>query len=221
EIRGQVSGRFDLDHERQIAAPDGGQQFLAGLNRTFRPAMLLGFETIHVYREFRGRDHVRKENEFPAGELSPVTEVEILGERVVLPAARFIDARASPETGGAIEIEKPAAPAARGLLEQQMPVEEHGLDPREQRVTAIQMTPPRLDHSDLGVGEEMDRALQQIGLGHEVSVEDTDVFALGGGEPDLESASLETGPVRAVDLLDVNAAALQVCPAGCGQFSRI
>src|SRR5207237_8488080 len=101
---------------------------------TFRPAMLLRFKAGHVDGELRRRDYVRKENEFPAGELGSVTEVEIFGECVVLPAARFIDARPTPEASGAIEIEKAPAAAARRLLQQQVAVEEHRLDTGEEGV---------------------------------------------------------------------------------------
>src|SRR5256886_7889202 len=93
--------------------------------------MLLGLEAVHVDRQLRWRDHIGQENEFPTGELRAVTPVEILGEGVVLPAARFIDARTPPETGGTVEIEKTSAATARSLLQQKMAIEEHRLDPRE------------------------------------------------------------------------------------------
>src|SRR3977135_4044673 len=119
--------------------------------------MLLGLEAVHVDRQFRRRDHIGKENEFPTGELRAVTKVEVLSKGVVLPAPSFIDTRPAPETSGAVEIEKPSAAAARGLLQQEMPIEEHRLDARKQGVAAVQMTPARLDHPDFRIGEEMDR----------------------------------------------------------------
>src|SRR5438067_5650066 len=141
--------------------------------------MLLGLEAVHVDRQLRRRDHIGQENEFPTGELRAVTQIEILGEGVVLPAARLIDARPAPETGGAVEIEKTSAAAARGLLQQKMAIEEHRLDPREQGVAAVQMTPARLDHPDLRIGEEMDRLFEQVRIRDKIRVQDADELAVG------------------------------------------
>ena len=78
----------------------------------------------------------------------------------MLPPARFFDAGLAPQPRGAIEIEKPPAAAPGRLLEQKMPVQKHGLHLREQRVTAIQMAPARLDHANFRVGEIMDRPVK-------------------------------------------------------------
>src|ERR1043166_5172240 len=131
EVRGEMRRRFDLDHKRDRTAPDRGHQFFAGLDRAFRPAMLLRLEAVHVDRQLGGRDHVREENKFPARQLRAVAEVEVFGQRVVLPAACFIDAGTPPETCGSVEIEKASAAAARGLLKEEMAVEEHCLDASE------------------------------------------------------------------------------------------
>ncbi len=80
--------------------------------------MLLRFETVHVDRQFRRGHYVGEKNKFPARQLSAVAKIEIFAKRVMLPAARFLDAGASPETGRAIEIKKASAPAARGLFQQ-------------------------------------------------------------------------------------------------------
>src|SRR6476659_5020342 len=100
--------------------------------------MLLRLEAVHIDRQFRRGDYVRQKNKFPARQLRAITQVKIFRQRIVLPATRFIDARAAPEPGRAVEIEKTSAPAARCLLEQEMAVEEHRLHPRKQRITAIQ-----------------------------------------------------------------------------------
>ena len=168
--------------ERQLAPPNRRQQFFAGLDRTFRPAMLLRLEAVHVHRQLRRRDDVGKEDKFPARELRAVTQIQILRQRVVLPAAGLFDARPPPETGRSVEIEKAAAAAARGLFEQEMAIEKHRLHPREQRVAAIQMAPARLDHPHLRIGKEIDRLAQQIRRRNKIRIENTDEFALGGGQ---------------------------------------
>src|SRR2546423_2919819 len=221
EVRGQVCGRFDLDDERKRAAPDGGQQFLAGLDRAFRPAMLLGFETVHVDRQLGRRDNIRQENKFPASELRAIAQVEIFGQSVVLPPARFADARPTPESGGSVEIEKAAAAAASRLLEEQMALEGPRPDAGEQRIAAIKMSPTRLDHADLRIGKEMDRALQEVRVRDEIRVEDADELAFSRGQPSLERARLEARPVGSVDQVDIEPSVLQGRHAGGRQLLGI
>src|SRR5882724_9195646 len=80
-----MPGRFELDRKRKLAAPDRGQQLLAGLNRTFRPAMLLRLEAVHVHRQLGWSDNICKINKLPAHELGAITKVEILAQRISLP----------------------------------------------------------------------------------------------------------------------------------------
>ena len=99
--------------------------------------MLLRLEAIHVHRQL-GRSHdVRKIDKFPAYELGAIAEIEILAQRVILPASALLDTRTSPESGRSIEIEKTAAAAASGLLQQKVSVQKDRLHAREQRITAI------------------------------------------------------------------------------------
>src|SRR5215472_9139498 len=151
-----MSRCFELNRKRKLAAPDCRQQLLARLNRTFGPAMLLRLEAVHVHRQLGGSDHIRKVNEFPARELGAIAKVEILAQRVRLPASALLDARTSPETGSPIEIEKPPATAARGLLKQEVPVQKDRLHPRQQRIPTIQMPPAGLDHSYFWISEKVD-----------------------------------------------------------------
>ena len=53
--------------------------------------MLLRFEAVHIHRQLGRRDHVRQKDKFPARQLSAVTKIEIFGQRVVLPAAGFLE----------------------------------------------------------------------------------------------------------------------------------
>ena len=94
--------------------------------------MLLRLERVHLDRHFRRRHHVGQEDEAPAAQLRAVAEVEVLGQRVVLPSAGVGDRFTPPHARGPVEVEEAAAAAARRLLEQQMAVQEHGLHPREQ-----------------------------------------------------------------------------------------
>src|SRR5437660_9029906 len=122
--------------------------------------MLLRLEAVHVYRQFRRSYNVRKINEFPARQLGAIAEIEILAQCIILPASALFDTGTPPETGRSIEIEKPAAAAARGLLQQKVSVQKDRLHTREQRISAIQMSPSGLDHSHFRVSEVIDGSLQ-------------------------------------------------------------
>ena len=79
--------RFRLDVERLIRLQDARHQLEEGLDRSLRPAMLLRLERVHLDRQLRRRHVILHEHELPALELRAVAEIEILGQRVVLPAA--------------------------------------------------------------------------------------------------------------------------------------
>src|SRR4051794_39863059 len=131
KVRGQMSRCLKLDRQWQRAPPDAREQFLASLDRPFRPAMLLRFEAIHVYRQLSGSHNIIEKNELPASKLRAITEVQILGQRVMLPAARVQYARFAPEPGRAVEIEKASTATACDLLEEQMSIQKHRLHPGE------------------------------------------------------------------------------------------
>jgi hypothetical protein len=84
----------------------------------------LGLERPHLDRELSGRNRIVDEHEAPAAQLRPVGQVEVLGQRVVLPTARIVDARAPPDPRGAVEVEKPARPVARRVLDDEMAVQQ-------------------------------------------------------------------------------------------------
>src|SRR5436190_1772516 len=127
--------------------------------KRLRPAMLLRLETVHIHRQLGRSDHVGQINKFPARELRAIAKIQVFAERISLPASTLLDTGTPPETRGPIEIEKPAATAARGLLKQKVPIQKNRLHSREQRIPTIKMPPTGLDHSDLRISKEMDCAL--------------------------------------------------------------
>src|SRR4051794_10061266 len=183
--------------------------------------MLLGFETVHVHGQLGGRDDVGQKNKFPTRQLGAVTKVQIFGQRIVLPAPRFIDAGTSPEASGSLKIEKASAAAAGGLLKEEMAVEEHRLDASEERVTAVKMTPAGLDHADLRIGKEMDRPFEQVGLRHEIGVENANEVALRRSQAGLKRAGFETGAVCSMNQLHIEPTALQFRHRGCRELPCI
>ena len=110
--------------------------------------MLLRLEGVHLDRHFRRRDDIRQEHEAPARELRAVTQVEIFGQRVVLPSAGVGDRFTPPDAGGAIEIEEAPGAVAAAVLEHEVRVEQDRLDLREQRVVLVDVAPARLHHAD-------------------------------------------------------------------------
>ena len=68
--------------------------------------MLLRLESVHVNRQLRWRDHVRKEDEFPARELRAITQIQIFRQGVMLPTSRLFDAGAPPKPAVPLKLKK-------------------------------------------------------------------------------------------------------------------
>ena len=155
---------------------------------------------------FGGRDDVREEMELPSAQLSAIAEVEILGQRVVLPTARIVDRLSAPHAGRTVEVEEVLRAVAPAVFEDEVPVEQDRLDSRQQRIVLVDVAPARLHHTDLGVGEVVDGALQEVGSWNEVGVEDRDELAACLAHAGFERAGLVPAPIGAMDILDVHAA---------------
>ncbi len=96
----------------------------------------------------------------------------------MLPAACIGDRRASPHAGSAVEVEEAASAVSPAVLEDEMRVEEDRLDPREQRVVAVEVTPARLDHSHFRVALEVaERPQEEIFRRDEIGVENRNELA--------------------------------------------
>jgi hypothetical protein len=200
-----VEERFRLHLERRVRAQDARHELQEGLDGPLGPAVLLALERVHLDRQLGRRHVVGQEDELPAPELGAVAEVEILGQRVVLPPAAVADRLAAPDAGGAVEVEEAAAAVAAPVLEDEVRVEQDRLDLGEERVVLVDVAPAGLHQRHLGVGEIVDRALQEVGLRDEVGVEDRDELPAGDLHGLVERPGLVAGAVGAVDVLDVQA----------------
>ena len=60
------------------------------------------------------------------------------------------------------------------MLDDEVTIEHHGLDSGEQGGVSVDVSPAGLNQADLGVGEVVNSASQEIGLGEEVGVKDGD-----------------------------------------------
>src|ERR1700693_2596138 len=99
----------------------------------------------------------------PAAQLGAIGKIGVFGESVVLPAASVVDRVATPDACGAVEIKEKAAAGARGMFDDEMPVEQDGFDFRERGIIAVDVTPARLHHGELLVGEVRHGTAQKIG----------------------------------------------------------
>ena len=206
EVRRQVEERFDLDLQRLVRTQDPRQQLHAGLDRALRPAVLLRLEGVHFHRHFRRRDDVREEHEPPADELGAVAEVEILGQRVMLPSARRLDRFTPPHPRGAVEIEEAPGAVPAAVLEHEVRVEQDRLDLGQQRVILVDVTPARLHHPDVRRVEMRQRLQQEVLRRNEVGVEDRDEVGLRQLQARFERARLVSRAIDAMQVADVEAA---------------
>jgi hypothetical protein len=61
------------------------------------------------------------------------------------------------------------------------------------------MSPPRLDHSYLGVGKEMNATFEQVRLRDKICIENANEVAVRGLESTGEGSSLESGSIDPVN----------------------
>src|SRR5882757_10499241 len=79
----------------------------------------------------------------------------------------------------------------------------------EQRIAAVQMSPPRLNHADFWIGKEMNGAFEQVLFRNKIGVQDAKKFAFRSSESPRERASLKAGPVSPMDPLHAETALAQ------------
>ena len=101
-----------------------------------------------------------------------------------------------------------------------MAIQEHRLDPGQQGVAPIEMAPARLDHSDFGIGKEIDCTPKQMRRRHEVGIENANKLSACGSESVFERSCLETDAIDPMDQFDIKTALAKVRCTGCGNFAR-
>src|SRR2546430_17669960 len=110
--------------------------------------MGLLLEGDHFRRQFCRGGVLREVDELPAFAVASIAQVEIFGERVMLPTAAIIDGRAAPDAGGAVEVHEASTAVAGGVLDHEMPIEEDRLRFCEQGSVTVEMIPAHLHHAD-------------------------------------------------------------------------
>ena len=121
----------------------------------------------------------------------------------MLPSAGILDGRAPPDSGRSVEVEEAAAAIARGVLDDEMAVEEDRLRLGQVRRVAVQVLPPDLHHPDPRIREEVDAPQEEIRPGDEVGVEHRHEFAVRDAQTFLQRSRLEAVAVFASQIGDV------------------
>ena len=205
ELAAQMHDGLELDDGAKAAAEQAGKQLARGLDATLGPAPLLHQERAGRAREF-GRDaHFVAQHETPSRHLRPVADVEVLGQRVVIPPTRVVERLSAPQPRRPVELEEPAATVSSPLLNQKVPVQQERLRAGQPRFVLVQVLPAGLDHADPGIGHGREELFEEAWLGDEIGVENQNVVAGGRVEPLGERARLVAVPVGAVEDGDVDA----------------
>ena len=202
DVRRQVIPGFNLGVKRRIATKHPRQNLYPRLHQPLGPACLLRLERRHLHRQFRRAFHILQVDELPSLELRPIRKIRIFGQRVVLPAARFLNRSPPPHSRRAIEIEKQPGARASRMFQHEMTVEQDRLHLREKRIIAVDVCPPCLHHASLGIGEVMNRAQQKIFWRREVRVENRDELSLRRFHPLRQRTGFVTLAVAAMVVAD-------------------
>jgi len=183
-----------------VGAKKRSEQLQGGLDAPLSPASLLSLEGADLGRQLGRDDDVGQIPYPPAAQLSAVAEVEILRQRVPLPAAGVLDAGPPPDASGAVEVDKQPSPAPCCLLDDKVTVHPQCLGLGEERVVPVEMSPTGLDAADGGVSKVGDNSLQKVWRGKKIGIKDGHQFPFGLSQASGQRPGLETGPVQPRDV---------------------
>ena len=165
--------------DRQGAHPDLGKKLARDLCMSLCPACLLRPPRRRRLRQFARDFEVRDHGEAPAFERAAYAEVEVFGQRVTRPAAGVIDRRPAPHPCRSVEGERQPARKRASCSIGEMAVEQEALRARQPVALAIVVTPAGLNEGEALIGHQgRDRALQEIGSGNEIRIENRDIGRL-------------------------------------------
>ena len=137
-------------------------------------------------------EHVRGVGEAPAAQLRAIREVEILGHRIGLPPTGPHQAGPPPDPRGAVEVEKEVASLSGGMIHEEVAVEHRRLQPRDQALLLVEVSPARLHHANGRIGEGHRRRKPAGGVGTKTARNRRSLF-----EPCRERPPKISGAIRA------------------------
>ncbi len=100
---------FDFYVPRCVAHQHPGEYFLGDLNQPLGPARLLRLEGGHLQRQFGRTFNVLQIKKLPSFELCAIRKIGVFSQRIMLPAAGFVNGAAPPHAGRAVEVKENAA----------------------------------------------------------------------------------------------------------------
>ena len=100
--------------------------------------------------------------EVPAFELGAVGKVEIFGESVGRPATGVLDGCATPDPGGAVEVEEKVVCGPGDLFDGEVAVDAYRLGAGEEGGFAVEVCPASLNEAGFLVGEMGDEVAEEI-----------------------------------------------------------
>ena len=162
---GQMGHGVELGAQIDITFQDYRRQATGVFRATFHPAELLGFDAVHLRRQFGRCLHILQIDDVPVVHLGPETEVQIFGQGVGLPAACILDGLFPPDSGCTVELQKMMAGLTAHLLDGEVNIELQGLKLGEQRKIVVEMGPTGLNHPDPFVLEIGDGVFEKLRIG--------------------------------------------------------
>jgi len=145
-VAGQVEHPLETFEKRHRRGQNRSPELAATLNGPFGPAELLTFQSIDLRWDLGRRGHIGQEKKFPASQLGPIAEVQVLRNGIALPSSGLIDTRPSPDASRAAEIHEQPGPVTSRLFHNKMTIQSNGLDTGQERITGVDVSPPGLYH---------------------------------------------------------------------------
>ncbi len=94
---------------------------------------------------------------------------------------------------------------AAAVLQDEVAVEQDGLNLRQEGVILIDVSPPGLYHADFRIREVRQEPVEEVRSRQKIRVEDGDVAAPGHVETGFQRTGLKACAVCAMEVLDVDA----------------
>ena len=127
EVTAQVHHGLQLDGGAEASPQQSREHLSRRLDPALGPSPLLHQQGGRGARQLGGNAHVIAEDEPPSRHLRPVADVQVLGQGIVLPAARIVQSLPAPQPRRPVEVEEPARPVAPLLFDEEVPVKEESL----------------------------------------------------------------------------------------------
>ena len=131
EVTAQVHHGLQLDGGAKASPQQSREHLSRRLDTALGPSPLLHQQGGRGARQLGGNAHVVAEDEAPSRHLRAVADVQILGQGIVLPAARVVQSLPAPQPRRPVEVEEPACPEAPLLFDEEVPVKEESLGARQ------------------------------------------------------------------------------------------